>query len=225
MDPKLLLQLAVAIELGSLSRAAKNLHITQPTLTRSIKIIEDRIGAPVLRRGRYGVTPTEIGERLAQQGRAVREAADQARLTVEQWRSGMEGEIRIGIGPMIAATVMPGLLKKFLSFKPTFTLLVVSAPAADIINRLNEGRIDIAVVPSQINLHQEKLRQTEIYLDRVAVFAGAKSSLYRSINVASFDELRQSQWLTSGAMSGIYGSLGDILGKLGIGDIAPFTPA
>ena len=44
MDPRLLIQLAVAIDLGSINRAAKRLNVTQPTLSRGIKIIEDRVG-------------------------------------------------------------------------------------------------------------------------------------------------------------------------------------
>ena len=63
MNPKYLAQLATIVELGSVTKAAQKLNTTQPTLSRIIKLIEDRVGAPVLRRGRHGVTATEIGFR------------------------------------------------------------------------------------------------------------------------------------------------------------------
>ena len=56
MNPKYLAQLATIVELGSVTKAAQKLNTTQPTLSRTIKLIEDRVGAPVLRRGRHGVT-------------------------------------------------------------------------------------------------------------------------------------------------------------------------
>ena len=71
MNPKYLAQLATIVELGSVTKAAQKLNTTQPTLSRIIKLIEDRVGAPVLRRGRHGVTATEIGFRLADSGREI----------------------------------------------------------------------------------------------------------------------------------------------------------
>ncbi|MCH1516400.1 MAG: LysR family transcriptional regulator, partial [Alphaproteobacteria bacterium] len=56
MDPRHLSQLATIIELGSVTRAAERLNVTQPTLSRTIRIIEDKVGGAVLRRDRYGVT-------------------------------------------------------------------------------------------------------------------------------------------------------------------------
>ncbi|WP_417784385.1 helix-turn-helix domain-containing protein, partial [Terasakiella pusilla] len=65
MNPNLLQQLAIVVKQGSISRACEQLYITQPTLTRSIKQLEMKVGAPLLIRTRYGVEPTEIGARLA----------------------------------------------------------------------------------------------------------------------------------------------------------------
>ena len=57
MDPKLLTQLAIIVELGSVTKAARKLNVTQPTLSRSIKIMEDRVGGPLLRRERCYALP------------------------------------------------------------------------------------------------------------------------------------------------------------------------
>ena len=78
MDPKYLVQLAIIAELGSVTKAARTLNVTQPTLSRTIKVIEDRVGGAVLRRGRYGVTPTEIGLRLAEEGREIMRRSQRA---------------------------------------------------------------------------------------------------------------------------------------------------
>jgi DNA-binding transcriptional LysR family regulator len=90
-EPRYLRQLAEIIDLGSLSLAAKSLNVSQPTLSRNIKSLEALIGAPVLRRGRYGVTPTHIGAALGREGRAIREALRQAELDLGRWKGGLDG--------------------------------------------------------------------------------------------------------------------------------------
>lgn len=82
------------------------LHLTQPTLSRDIRQLEDRVGAPVLKRGRYGVTPTSVGQMLAQQGRAIRACVGTAQTGVSEWKSGLDFELRIGVGPMIALALL-----------------------------------------------------------------------------------------------------------------------
>lgn len=216
MDPKLLFQLSEIIDLGSMSRAAKRLNVTQPTLSRNIRIIEDRVGAPVLRRGRYGVTATEIGENLAQQGRDIRSLMDRADGMVDHWRSGLSGELRIGVGPMLTASVMPAFFAKTLTAKWPYALHVIAGPASLLITRLNENAIDMALAPSQMNLHQEDLMQEEIFFDEIAIFAGPKSPLANHKGKVGIDELRNRKWIASGAFSGIHGNYKEVLNSIGL---------
>ena len=58
IDAKHLLWLAEISDLGSLSRAAEKLNVTQPTLTRAVQVIEAQVGGKVLTRERHGVRPT-----------------------------------------------------------------------------------------------------------------------------------------------------------------------
>ena len=105
--PKSLRLLAEIIDCGSFTRAAEALNVTQPTLTRTIQHLESLTGAPLLKRGRYGVSATKLGEMMAREGRAVRAAVGEAQSALKQWRSGVEGQLRIGVGPMVAHSIMP----------------------------------------------------------------------------------------------------------------------
>lgn len=221
MNPALLYQLAWIIELGSLSRAAKQLGVTQPTLTRNVRILEDRVGSPVLRRGRYGVTPTEIGVRLAEQGRIIGETMALADTTVEQWKSGLSGELRIGVGPFLAMSMMPVFFVRAAEQKWPYAMRIITATAARLIERLNEDELDIAVVPSQINLHQEKLSQEEVLDDELSLFVGRRSPYFNRRDTISLEELRDCVWIDVGTMSRISGSLDDVLRGIGISDYIP----
>ena len=64
---------------GSFSRAAHNLHLTQPALSRQVKDLEDELGVPLLVRGTNAITLTEAGEIFYEEARDLLARADQAR--------------------------------------------------------------------------------------------------------------------------------------------------
>lgn len=220
MDPRLLHQLATIIDLGSLSRAAQRLNLTQPTLTRNVRIIEDRVGAPVLRRGRFGVTPTEIGERLAEQGRAISGLMNDADSVVDHWKSGLSGELRIGVGPMLAVIAMPTFFEAAIEHDWPYAMRVTTAPVGRLVERLNRQELDVALAPSRLNLHQERLHQEIIFEDQMAVFAGAGSPLARQTGTIDPSLLERVRWVTTGDSSSILGTTRDVLNSLGL----PATP-
>lgn len=221
LDSRLLYHLSVVLALGSMSQAARQLGVTQPTLSRNIRILEDRVGAPVVRRGRYGVTATEIGAQLAERGGLIAYAVRQAEQSIDEWRAGLTGELRVGVGPMLANTIMPGFFRETLGQRRPYALRVVTATAPRLVGRLNNGEIDLVLAPEQMNLHQERLSQTMIMEDRLAVFAGARSRLAMGAGPVPLDRLRHERWIVTGILAGIEGSSLDIMAQLGLADIVP----
>ena len=216
MDPRLLTQLAVAIDLGSINKAAKRLNVTQPTLSRSIKIIEDRVGAPVLVRQRYGVIATDIGERLAERGREILADVEAADDTIRQWRDGLNSELRLGVGPLLAATLIPSLVESSLRGQWPYALRIFSASAAPLIQRLIDNRVDVVLAPSQLRLHEESLAQTIVFPDRLVIVAGANSELARDKADVTKQKLESARWVIAGARAGIHGTESEIFRFLNI---------
>ena len=216
MDPRLLTQLAVAIDLGSINRAAKRLNVTQPTLSRSIKIIEDRVGAPVLIRESHGVVATDVGERLAERGRTILAEAEAADDALRQWREGLISELRLGVGPFLAATLIPGLVETSFRGNWPYALRIFCASAVPLIRRLIDSRIDVALAPSQLRLHEESLTEEVVFPDRLVIVAGARSELARDGVVATKEKLEKARWVIAGARAGIHGTESELFTFLGI---------
>ena len=216
MDPKLLVHLAVAIDYGSLNRAAHHLGLTQPTLSRSIKIIEDRVGGPVLLRESFGVVATDVGEILAQRGRAVLAEAENADRALRDWREGRRLELNLGVGPLLAATVIPEFIQKAVQSRWPYKLKLSVASAAPLIERLNDGRLDVVLAPSQLRLHNEYLAQDTILPDRLIILAGRKSRLSKPGVRTTKSDLEDAKWIIAGARAGIHGTETDIFDRLGI---------
>ena len=71
IDPRHLLQFHEIIRTGSFTRAAETLGLTQPALTRNMKVMEGRLGFEVLVRSRQRIVPTTIGVRILEEAESV----------------------------------------------------------------------------------------------------------------------------------------------------------
>ncbi|HTY70502.1 MAG TPA: LysR family transcriptional regulator [Alphaproteobacteria bacterium] len=190
MDPRYLRQLAEIIDLGSLSVAATSLGVSQPTLSRNIRSLETRVGAPVLRRGRHGVTPTTIGAALAREGRSIRDALQQAELDLRHWKGGLDGRLRIGAGTMLAHSLMAKFLEHVARDGWNVALRIDVERADRLIDRVRSRELDAAIVQIDPNFPKEGLRQVALFEDRRAYFAGARHPLARQKTVGARDIAR-----------------------------------
>lgn len=202
MDPRLLKQLALIVRYGSLSRAAERLNVTQPTLTRAVQIIENQVGGPVLIRTSNGVRPTEIGTRLAEVGERIHDQAEHTRTLIEQWRQGLGGEIRVGVGPLIALGAINGFFPEMISNSRS-VLHCVTATASTLIRQLNEGDLDMVLTPANVDVVQGELSRSIIFHDEIRIFAGVDSPLYGASTTIEPERLKSEPWILSGASSGI----------------------
>ena len=221
MDSRHLMQLAVIVELGSVSRAAESLHLTQPTLSRTIKVIEDRVGSSVLRRGRYGVTPTPIGAMLAEEGQAIIERSRRAQRAVDNWKRGLSGELRIGIGPMLADTIMGDFAARPLSENWPYSVLINCEPVSRLIGDLQSDRLDVVIGSAHLSLAQERLVHFPLYSDRSGVFGRKSDPLTKRKTPVDPAELANCPWIECGTTSGLRDSTRVLLTAIGLPHIVP----
>jgi DNA-binding transcriptional LysR family regulator len=187
MEPRYLRQLAEIIDLGSISLAAKSLNVTQPTLSRNIKSLEAMIGAPVLQRGRYGVTPTAIGSALARDGRAIRDALRQADLHLGHWKGGLDGRLRIGVGTMLAHSLMPKFLAQMKGTHWKVALRIDVEGPDRLIDRVRARELDAAIVQIDPYFPKEGLTQIMLFEDKRSYYAGLQHPLSHKRTVTEKD--------------------------------------
>jgi DNA-binding transcriptional LysR family regulator len=104
------------------ARAAQSLHISQPTLSRSIQNIERRIGTQLFERGSEGVTPTDAGKIFLQQARElVARSADLSR-EMDLLRGLEKGELKIGAGTYPSAMIVDSAVVRLVRAHPGIRL-------------------------------------------------------------------------------------------------------
>lgn len=220
LESKHLAWLADIADLGSMSRAAQKLHISQPTLSRGIQMLEDHVGGKVLERERHGVRPTKIGADLAEQGRRIANAQLQAADIVGLWQDGLDRHLRVGVGAMLAATVMGRFFANTINNAPRYGLRVFSATTSYLVDQLNQGEFDVVLAPQQINLYQENLVQADLMADELAIFCRHAHPLHEYKQKLTPALLEQQTWISVGAFSGIPGSGKEVLSLLGVRDVS-----
>ena len=102
VDPRHLLQFHEIIRTRSFTRAATTLGLTQPALTRNMKLMEGRLGFELMVRSRQGIMPTPLGERILEEAAAVVLAERRISALTDKLRRGYEAELRVGCTPTLS---------------------------------------------------------------------------------------------------------------------------
>jgi DNA-binding transcriptional LysR family regulator len=140
-------ELVVAIaDTGSLSGAARVLHIAQPPLSRRLQHLEREVGAPLFVRGRHGATATVVGRALIDSARAALDAIARAEQDAADTAAGRAGRLRIGVTPTLGAGLLPEVLAAFRRSHRNVRLdLTASGDSAGLRAQVASGDLDIAV--------------------------------------------------------------------------------
>lgn len=129
----------------SFSKAAKNLYISQPSLSGTIKRLEEEIGYEIFDRSTKPIGITDIGLKYIQiieQILALEHHFTQYVNDVEDLKA---GNISVGGTHQYTSYMLPPIVSKFMEKYPNINIDIIEAKSSSLRNYLNEGKIDIAI--------------------------------------------------------------------------------
>ncbi|MGH0028924.1 MAG: LysR family transcriptional regulator [Myxococcota bacterium] len=140
------LQQFVALhEHGTVRAAARALGLSQPALSRSLKALEEEVGAPLFERTRPRVVPTPAGRLVLERAEDVLGAARRVQGDVDRYLGRETGELVAGIGTYPAESILPPALGAFMKRHPAVRVRVLVEVWTELLPRLANGRIELAV--------------------------------------------------------------------------------
>lgn len=142
IDLTRLRHIAAIARTGSFSRAAEDLHITQPALSRSIASFEQRFGLRVFDRDRSGVVPTAMGRLVIEEAERVLRAARDLDHNVRLYAKGEGGDLAIGTGPLLAM-MLPDLGQRLMKEAPSIRLRASVRTPDHLVQELLDDRIEL----------------------------------------------------------------------------------
>lgn len=135
----------------SISAAAEALHLSQPTLSRQLKDMEDELGKQLLIRGNRKITLTEEGMILRKRAEEILELVRKAEHEITVSDEFISGDITIGTGETDGLRLITSTAKEIQQHYPHIHFNLVSGDAVDIIDQLNKGIYDFGILLGDID--------------------------------------------------------------------------
>ncbi|MCD8322449.1 MAG: LysR family transcriptional regulator [Oscillospiraceae bacterium] len=137
---------------GNMSRAAETLHVSQPTLSKQMKELEEELGRKLFRRGSVGITLTDEGMLLRKRAEDIVEMVDKTTDEFHALDVVMGGEVYIGCAESHQIKYLAQIIKEFREKYPLFRYHLTSGNTEQVTERLDRGLIDFAVIVEPPNL-------------------------------------------------------------------------
>lgn len=168
LNPRHLVHFRTVTLHKNLSRAAEQLGISQPAITKSIKALEAEVDAPLFTRTSHGLELTALGRALAAHAEVVVAELLAAEATTAHFRGGSRRTVRMGAGPTFCDWLMPLAARIFRRRFPTTRLLVTVGLRETLQKRLSAGEIDFYVGRADTE-SGASMTQEILFEDRLAV--------------------------------------------------------
>lgn len=146
MDLKQLEYFVRVAELGSFTRAAVELEVAQPALSRQVRLLEVELRQTLLVRNGRGAVPTEAGKLLLEHGRGILYQVERAREDLGRLRGGLAGRVAVGLPNSVARALTVPLTRAFREALPEARLSISEGLSSALQEGLIAGRLDIVVL-------------------------------------------------------------------------------
>jgi len=146
MELRQLRYFVAIVDHGSLSRAARVLHIAQPALTQQVRQLEEELEAQLLHRSAQGVIATDAGKTFYEHAQAILKQVTDAKSAVAQSNDKPSGTVALGIPQSVSGALALPLLTAIRATYPEITLLLTEELTGNLIVQLKSGRINLAVL-------------------------------------------------------------------------------
>ncbi len=184
--------LATASELN-FTKAAEICNVTQPSLTRAIKQLEDELGGDLFRRERPQAQLTELGQRMYPLLKQCYESAHGARMLASAIKSGEIGTLKLALSHTINLELLTSHLTELNRLFNRLEVKLLRGRAPEIIELLKTGEAELAIA-ADLGDGWGRLDRWPLFTEEFGLILNAKHRL-ASHSVIEVDDLRQERWL------------------------------
>lgn len=131
---------------GNMSRAAKKLHITQPTMSKQLRDLESELGVKLYARTNYNIELTEAGHLLEKRAHDIVDLVDKTVLEFKNYATLAEGTIYVGSAESESFSFVAKTIKNLRVTYPGIHLHLFSGNIQDVLEQLDKGILDFAFI-------------------------------------------------------------------------------
>lgn len=174
MDIRQLLYFTTIAEEGSISAAAKKLHLSQPPLNYQMKLLEEELHLPLIERSARGIALTEAGRVLYKRAQGILELSELTRKEMLAMASGFTGTLHIGTVSSSGASLLGWRIPAFHQKYPQIGFAIHEGNTFELMEMLESGLIELAIVRTPF--HNDQLNC--LYLSPEPMIAAGAASFF-----------------------------------------------
>ncbi len=175
------------------AKAAARCFVTQPTLSMQIQKLEDELGMKIFDRSKQPVVPTEAGIDLIGGARKILSERSHLLDTVQVRKGQLAGELRMGIIPTLAPSLLPLFVRDFHDRYPGVKLVVSELMTDVILQRLREGSIDTGILVTP--LQDAGIQEQPLFYEELVAYVSPRYKAYDKEYVLAKDIDPEKLWL------------------------------
>lgn len=215
MNLRQLSNLVAVADRGNITRAAAELHISQPALTKSIRDLETALGVPLFDREPRGVRPTASGDSLIAHARTVLAEIHRAHADLDLIRDVATGNVLVGAAPVVVADLLPRTLARFLEVSPDVNVVVSEGTNQELLPALRTGALDMVIGPLMPDGPDPACTEQMLYYNELAIVARSQHPLAGRASL-TFADLAGQEWILPPRSAAPRGQLDNAFRRTGL---------
>jgi LysR family hydrogen peroxide-inducible transcriptional activator len=174
-------------------KAAKECHVTQPTLSMQLQKLEDELGVILFDRSKSPILPTAEGEKVVKQAQVVIKEYNRIHTILENTDGEISGKFKLAVIPTLAPYVIPLFAKKFADLYPKVELIIEEFKTEEIIDLLDREEIDAGILVTPLN--ESSLIERVLFYEPFHLFVSQDHELFKKKKIKESELSDDSLWL------------------------------
>jgi DNA-binding transcriptional LysR family regulator len=171
------------------TRAAELTGVSQPSLSKQIRVLENSLGTPLFVRNRGAIELTSAGEALLPHAQRILIDTESAERTVHEVATLRRGRVRMGATPSLCEGLLPEALREFHASYPDIELEVQEAGSRVLTRELADGRLDVALLIVPLHNADPDIQTTPILRERLVLASPADADLPDRMEIRDLEHL------------------------------------
>lgn len=171
------------------TRAADLTGVSQPTMSKQIRVLENTLGTALFVRDRGAIELTSAGEALLPHAQRILIDVESAQRAVQEVASLRRGRVRLGATPSLCDGVLPDALTRFHALYPEIDLEVQEAGSQLLTRELAQGRLDVALLIVPLPSNEPDIETTPVLRERLVLASPMNADLPDRLEVKALRDL------------------------------------
>lgn len=134
----------------SFTKASQKLFVSQPSLSSTIKRIEDKVGSPIFDRSNSPISLTEVGKKYVEYANLIEQKEKEFNLFLSDSLNLFSGKVRIGGSSLFSSFILPELIADFNKKYPQIKFRIFEDNTKNLLNKLETGEVDVILDNAEV---------------------------------------------------------------------------